>query len=362
MKTLHGNVYCVHALLTQKNIVTEKKIDEVLKQTNDNVYILYSLPTHYLADRIESGAIIEEASKAWIDGAQKAIEMRQKNRQRIHLLCIQDAVKNSMLLENKTGLQANYLSKFSDKPSVTELMMSYKVVFQDQEIKRSLKALKGVSMKFSDNEREPLFDIELVLTEYHRLKDENEIIFSELQKLQELYEEKEIEYENIALNRNQENGRVSVFDNSMQIIQQKTSHLRNALAAAQRELLELRIQKTSKSLLSKGRKIKQALSRNQQVNMLLPNWLSQQIEMVEKSTYFDMAWYLEQYPDIQEIRMNPAEHFVRYGGFENRSPGPNFDTDFYTLRYPDVLAQGINPLVHYILYGEAQGRLIRAPE
>ncbi|WP_027080904.1 glycosyltransferase [Luteimonas mephitis] len=50
-----------------------------------------------------------------------------------------------------------------------------------------------------------------------------------------------------------------------------------------------------------------------------------QVALVRGSEIFDESWYLEQYPDVGLLDMDPAEHYVRFGGRLGRSPGPSFD-------------------------------------
>jgi hypothetical protein len=142
--------------------------------------------------------------------------------------------------------------------------------------------------------------------------------------------------------------------------QQKANLLREGLAQLHRQRLEQKIKSSLKKPLKKREKYKQKFLRGIPSISSTPAWLSEQIQQVEHSSYFDKEWYVSHYSDLQSIDISPAEHFVRYGGFENRNPGPNFDTEFYVKKYPDVLVEGMNPLLHYILYGEAEGRLPRA--
>ncbi|WP_409523316.1 hypothetical protein [Nitrincola sp. MINF-07-Sa-05] len=77
------------------------------------------------------------------------------------------------------------------------------------------------------------------------------------------------------------------------------------------------------------------------------------------SGWFDAKWYLQEYPDIAanpDFSANPALHFLKFGGFEGRNPGPGFDSAYYVKRYPDVINSGMNPLLHFIRVGEAEGR------
>jgi len=84
------------------------------------------------------------------------------------------------------------------------------------------------------------------------------------------------------------------------------------------------------------------------------------IKTLRASEWFDADWYLKQYQDLLQSRWatkNPAEHYLRYGAFENRDPSPRFRSQWYLDRNPDVLASGVNPLVHYLEFGQWEGRL-----
>jgi hypothetical protein len=87
-----------------------------------------------------------------------------------------------------------------------------------------------------------------------------------------------------------------------------------------------------------------------------PMIVSQDMELLRKSTLFDRNWYLSTYPDVSGGGSDPVEHYLRYGADENRNPGPDFDTEKYLRANPDVAQSGVNPLVHYLAYGMAEGR------
>ncbi|HIK27553.1 MAG: S8 family serine peptidase [Oscillatoriaceae bacterium SKW80] len=59
-------------------------------------------------------------------------------------------------------------------------------------------------------------------------------------------------------------------------------------------------------------------------------------------------------------------HFVEFGQYENRDPGPFFDTVYYLATNPDVAAAvsygGLSPIKHFIQYGLNEGRLPKAPD
>ena len=80
------------------------------------------------------------------------------------------------------------------------------------------------------------------------------------------------------------------------------------------------------------------------------------VQNVQVSPLFDPAWYLAQYSDVRERRLDPVLHYVRFGADEGRDPGPQFSTTFYIVTYPDILSTDYNPLEHYELFGRGEGR------
>lgn len=87
--------------------------------------------------------------------------------------------------------------------------------------------------------------------------------------------------------------------------------------------------------------------------------LNQDVSLIRKSIFFDKDWYLNNYVDVLNARVNPAKHFIEFGGFEGRNPSEKFDSNWYFQKYSDVFLSGMNPLVHYLRYGLSEGREIR---
>jgi hypothetical protein len=85
------------------------------------------------------------------------------------------------------------------------------------------------------------------------------------------------------------------------------------------------------------------------------------LSYIRRSKLFDANWYLSHYPDIAQASIDPASHYLEYGGFEFRDPGPAFSSRDYLADYPDVRDAGINPLLHFELFGCKEGRLYRPP-
>lgn len=80
---------------------------------------------------------------------------------------------------------------------------------------------------------------------------------------------------------------------------------------------------------------------------------------VFESGLFDQSYYLENNIDVLKSGMDPISHYLQFGGYEGRMPGPDFESEYYLKRYKDVAASGMNPLVHYLLYGHREGRFKR---
>ena len=74
------------------------------------------------------------------------------------------------------------------------------------------------------------------------------------------------------------------------------------------------------------------------------------------NAFFDVAGYLQAYPDVLAAGVNPLTHYNRFGAAEGRDPSGAFDTSMYLAANPDVQAAGVNPLQHYIEFGALEGR------
>ncbi|CAM5217360.1 hypothetical protein [Alishewanella longhuensis] len=90
--------------------------------------------------------------------------------------------------------------------------------------------------------------------------------------------------------------------------------------------------------------------------------LERQKALILSSNLFDEQWYLSQYPDVAEKKLDPVIHYLKFGGFEGRKPNAKFDSRWYIASYPDVAEQGINPLVHFIKFGQYENRATQAGE
>lgn len=84
-------------------------------------------------------------------------------------------------------------------------------------------------------------------------------------------------------------------------------------------------------------------------------------ELIRNSEYFDAQWYIEQYPDVEMVGMDPAEHYLDIGARIGRNPSTEFNTKAYLDANKDVVELGINPLIHYITWGKEEGRIFCSP-
>lgn len=92
----------------------------------------------------------------------------------------------------------------------------------------------------------------------------------------------------------------------------------------------------------------------------LPIWLQSHaanaVNLIRASGLFDVAWYLETYPDVAARQVDPLRHYVRHGAREGRDPNRLFSSNWYLANNPDVAKAGLNPLVHFIQRGAREGR------
>ena len=80
------------------------------------------------------------------------------------------------------------------------------------------------------------------------------------------------------------------------------------------------------------------------------------LALIRSSGLFDEAWYLANNPDVADAKIDPALHYLRFGGLEGSDPCPDFCSNRYLDSYKDIKKARINPLVHYLKYGKKEGR------
>lgn len=80
------------------------------------------------------------------------------------------------------------------------------------------------------------------------------------------------------------------------------------------------------------------------------------VGLLNESELFDATWYEKKYPFVPLTRMQPAEHYIRFGARLGYWPSQDFDPQKYLDYNPDVKNSGMDPLLHFIRYGVAEGR------
>lgn len=78
--------------------------------------------------------------------------------------------------------------------------------------------------------------------------------------------------------------------------------------------------------------------------------------LIKEFDLFDPVFYLNENIDVKKSGINPREHYLKYGYYENRRPGYKFNPSYYIERYPDVAVSGMNPVYHYCHFGKKEGR------
>lgn len=82
---------------------------------------------------------------------------------------------------------------------------------------------------------------------------------------------------------------------------------------------------------------------------------TEDIKKIQDSGYFSADYYLANYG--QELGKNKdlLEHFLSKGWQEGKNPSEKFEVSYYLEKYPLVQEVGINPLLHYLLEGQQKG-------
>ena len=71
---------------------------------------------------------------------------------------------------------------------------------------------------------------------------------------------------------------------------------------------------------------------------------------------FDEEWYLNNYPDVETLGVDPLIDYMTSGWRASKNPSGQFSTSAYLDRYADVENSGMNPFRHWVFHGRAEGR------
>ncbi|MGP5191816.1 glycosyltransferase [Vreelandella alkaliphila] len=72
-----------------------------------------------------------------------------------------------------------------------------------------------------------------------------------------------------------------------------------------------------------------------------------EINFIKKSGFFDPDWYLNTYPDVKKLGMDPCYHYLKYGGVLERKPNPLIDVSGYAEKNGKGGGKE-HPFYHYI--------------
>ena len=86
------------------------------------------------------------------------------------------------------------------------------------------------------------------------------------------------------------------------------------------------------------------------------NSTKRDMEEIQASGLFEAKWYLETYPDVKALGMEPIEHYLWLGARLRRDPSLHFDAAAYLAQNADVADADVNPLLHYVRWGKREGR------
>ena len=152
--------------------------------------------------------------------------------------------------------------------------------------------------------------------------------------------------------------------NAMSKLQNKYNFVKKELVIVEKELflkirkinrIENRLRMSEFSKIWKPTSLLELLSKPFYNNRIK---LAREKRLISASAIFDRTWYLEKYQDVAKSKLDPLDHYLRFGAAEGRDPGPNFSTEAYCEVHQDVKKAGLNPLVHYILHGQNENRVV----
>jgi hypothetical protein len=413
------DIMSVHVFAESATPATAKQINEQVQNSESTVYVFYSHPSVYVAHGLEQGRGGTELCDEWLDGITEAFEAQRKNRRKMRLICLQDALEHAQTLFEQTGLEYNDLTDFNLTPDHLVLMAAHQLILQKENISRTIERLVAYTMHLSQQVYQINVDAEKILKETNdavarasgtrndnesstssvldEVKEENRLLTLQLQQVQSQLESYFIKYQDSEKQRaqeqlkNKQNTQVDKNDNLLaekeaeiarlnkQLIKLELKSLNEELSSTHKTLEDNeRATKLGTSLAGKNDKIvapkvsvnvsqpakqsllsriKKRLKLGQRKESEKNALIKEQAAQLKQTDYFDSDWYVQQYPDLKEAGVNPVEHYLRFGGFESRDPSPKFNSAFYLEQNPDVAQEGINPLLHFVLYGEAEGRL-----
>lgn len=82
----------------------------------------------------------------------------------------------------------------------------------------------------------------------------------------------------------------------------------------------------------------------------------EEINFIKETGAFDTEYYRLKNPDIVKSKLDPVEHYCKFGWKESRNPSVDFNTVGYLQANSDVLNAKLNPFFHYLNFGIKENR------
>lgn len=358
--------------------------------------LLHSRPELAVALAMEEGKDPDAALSEWRTAAEQLLAFyKRHNRQaavaEVNSVCERPRALVEWLTNNhpafKDSAPANpevELASVGIEPSSLNLLLATQWVSQQQALSPLLAQLEAASIPLADSGYQPpTIDVATLyqnlseqteakqtveqqektikkLTDEQKdaeaqqkdLQEENDLILKQLFKVQEELEKYYLDNQSLKKKRESLQAELKKSKNQFK---EKTRHLEKTINELSSQLEQLHQQNSLSYKLKAPLRLLRGLA-----HRLSPKrWrLAKQIKLVRQSDYFDADWYLNKYPDLKGKRVDPAKHYVLFGGTEGRDPSPKFCSNSYLKNNPDVAEIGFNPLVHYLLHGKPEGRKV----
>ncbi len=343
--------------------------------------LLYQKPELAIARMLEQGRTCEQAINQWLSTAQLFINLHRHHRQNSHVLDIDSSIQSSDeffslckqrydLSGSSEPLVATFGEPTTETPDTLHVLVAKQLLQQSEQAELLISEISAsTSPLANDNtDEEPGLNLDSVLqqqaqlsTEKQEIAEENELLILQLHQVQEELENYYLQSQDLQKEKYRLETRVAAEAEKVKQAKRKTAQTQSELKQAQQEVSRV-LQKsglTKAELTTIQQTLSYRLARpliNWQKGITTSRLQRRNLELIESSDYFDSAWYLEHYSDVKDASISPALHYLLYGGFEGRNPGPKFSSQAYLQRHPDVAGSGINPLVHYLRHGEKEGR------
>lgn len=379
------------------------------------LYIACEQAEYFIAQALEQGSSLEQATSIWLQLTQELLAIQTQRRRQIRLFNLHQALGNpdalvkdlsdltpiainppqtttnnfnllaacqyvaqsSELLAVNARLQASciYLSDSDaitiDIPHILQESRSASDKLKKLQIdhKQQIEQLAQLQLQITNNQTS-ITTLEQKCSEltketqelYRKLastSEERELLLNQLHLVQEQLEEYYMQLQRekkdnkhaLTARDKQSAKEFSKLEDSLRKARAKAASAEYAGSLLQQELNKIR-----NSISWKTAKPVRALGRLLHKPNLEQERLNQQIGLLLTSEFFDVDWYLKIYPDVADAKINPAEHYIRFGATEGRLPGPDFDGNWYLQQYPDVAKANMNPLLHFVMFGQQEGR------